>query len=87
MSKRVVRSMGWLDGFNGIDPRQTGEVYRKEYAEGQATRQAAHERLNRVCADARRMQENERARLAKAGPARARFMGEMRELIGVNGKT
>ena len=81
MAKQAKRSGAFWDGLNAVDPRDTSAAYMAEYEQGAAARAAAHARLDKVCADARRMTENDRERMRKAPPVRAVFMGESREFI------
>jgi hypothetical protein len=84
-SKGTPRSRAWFDGFEGIDPRDSSDSYAADYREGQAERVIRHERLNAVCAAARRTDELLKREYATRGPVQAEFMGEVRELVGVNG--
>ena len=84
-SKGTPRSKAWFDGFEGHDPRDSSESYAADYRDGQAERIIRHERLNKVCADARRTDALLKQEYSARGPVQAEFMGEVRELIAVNG--
>jgi len=59
--------------------------YAADYEAGALARDQAHERLNAVCAAARRTDALLKREYATRGPAKAVVFGEERELLPVNG--
>ena len=89
-AKGAPRSRAWWDGYEHLTPKEFGPMrspesdrYAADYEAGALARDQAHERLNKVCADARRMDVNQRAREAelRQRPVVAEFMGEARVLM------
>ena len=90
-AKGAPRSRAWWDGYEHLTPKEFGarspesDRYAADYEAGALARDQAHERLNAVCAAARRTDALLKREYATRGPAKAVVFGEERELLPVNG--
>ena len=91
-AKGTPRSRAWWDGYEHLTPKEFGPMrspesdrYAADYEAGALARDQAHERLNAVCAAARRTDALLKREYATRGPAKAVVFGEERELLPVNG--